>query len=94
MAGRGDETEVHLYRSWDSSFVVLLPYHTVLGITQSANYPQYVPYWRRNAAMDEKLQKIIEDLTAFLEEHSEGQPYPWSAGVDEGHEGAQDDPIT
>lgn len=44
--------------------------------------------------MDEKLQKIIEDLTAFLEEHSEGQPYPWRESGDEGQEGAQDHPIT
>ena len=66
----------------------------VLGITQSANYPQYVPYWHRSAAMDEKLQQIIRDLTAFLEEHSEGQPYPWRESGDEGQEGAQDHPIT
>ena len=51
----------------------------VLGITRSDNNSQYVPYWHRSSAIDEKLQQIIADLTAFLEERVEA---PAHLGVD------------
>ena len=37
---------------------------------------QHTPYWHQSSALDAQLAQIIADLTKFLDEHSEGQPYP------------------
>ena len=51
---------------------------------------QHLPYWHQSAALDAQLAKIIADLTELLDEHSDGQPYPWGHVEDtEGTEGTE-----
>lgn len=51
---------------------------------------QHTPYWHQSSALDARLAQIIADLTEFLDEHSEGQPYPWGHVEDtEGTEGTE-----
>jgi hypothetical protein len=51
---------------------------------------QHTPYWHQSSALDAQLAQIIADLTKFLEEHSDGQPYPWGHVEDiEGTEGSE-----
>lgn len=45
---------------------------------------QHTPYWHHSSALDTKLAQIIESLEAFLDEHPEGQPYPWRDSGDSG----------
>jgi hypothetical protein len=38
---------------------------------------QHLPYWHISSSLDTKLLQIITELSSFLDEHPEGQLYPW-----------------